>query len=485
MSKTSVIYKDVAVGADEDAATTVTGASSDSQTAKLPFGVENEPIITTEKNAWTLGGTKIPKGNQPIALWSSDISGADCTFENAPEITFAFDQQYSALGVSVQFDEDDSGWGAVNIKWYQGTTLKSEKSFIPDSSLYFCSNKVTAFDKIVMTFPRTLLPKQWLKINEILFGIVRTFDMDELREASITNEMSLSGLELPESSFTWTLESKNNIDFMFQLKQPVTVKNNGKSIGVYYVDSSRRDSNSKYKITCHDAFGVLSEVQFDGGAYLSGISALTLLQTVVGDSFGIICTAEDTTLYGLLKPQTKREAIQQIIFAWGVCASTDADGKIHVFKPTETATTISADVTYTGVSVETNAITTSVKVIGHTYTTTASTTGIEINGTYYKDTKTPYTVQNPNVTASDKENVVTVEDATLVSTHNGQAIAQRLYDFYLKRNAYTGRIVWNGEKLGDLLTMQNAWDGTHTGTIERMEFILSNTVAVQCKNIGI
>ena len=47
MSKTSVIYKDVAVGADEDATTTVTGASSDSQTAKLPFGVENEPIITT------------------------------------------------------------------------------------------------------------------------------------------------------------------------------------------------------------------------------------------------------------------------------------------------------------------------------------------------------------------------------------------------------------------------------------------------------
>ena len=132
-----------------------------------------------------------------------------------------------------------------------------------------------------------------------------------------------------------------------------------------------------------------------------------------------------------------------------------------------------------------NAISTSVKVIGHTYTTTASTTGIEINGTYYKDTKTPYTVQNPNVTASDKENVVTVEDATLVSTHNVQAIAQRLYDYYLKRNAYTGRIVWNGEKLGDLLTMQNAWDGTHTGTIERMEFILSNTVAVQCKNIGI
>ena len=49
------------------------------------------------------------------------------------------------------------------------------------------------------------------------------------------------------------IESKSDIDFMFQLKQPLEVYNNENLIGVYYIDGSRRNGKSYYE-RCSYAF---------------------------------------------------------------------------------------------------------------------------------------------------------------------------------------------------------------------------------------
>lgn len=486
MSKTTVIYKDIAVGADADAVTSASWAESFSDPSVIPFGAENSPVATLEHNAWLLDGTRQSVEDQTIAFWSTEISGADGTFANPPTITFTFDNLYTALGLSFLFDEPDGDWvSPLTIEWYQGGTVKASKTFYPDAQQYFAENRVETFDKIVVTLNGTRLPYRRAKINQIIFGIIRTFEMSELRNARLTNEMSLSALELPVSRFSWTLDSRDDVNYLFQLKQPVSVENDNRLLGVYYIDSSRRSSGNIYRIECHDAVGVLDGTQFAGGAYLGGVSALSLLTEVVGGVFDIVSTAEDTTLYGVLKPSSRREAIQQIIFAWGVCAATDENGAIKVFDLPEEVKEIGLDKTYEGVSVETSAIVTSVVVTGHTYTETSETGGVEIGGKHYKDAQTKYTIANPNVTPSDKENVITVENATLVSTHNGNAIAQRLYNYYLNRSTNSAKIVWDGEKLGDAVTLANAWGETNTGHIAKMEVILSNTVAVSCETIGV
>ena len=486
MSKTTVIYKDIAVGADADAVTSASLAASFSDPSVIPFGAENAPVATLEHNAWMLDGTRQSVEDQTIAFWSSGISGADGTFENPPKITFVFDSLYTALGLSFLFDEPDGDWvSSLTIEWYQGGTVKASKTFYPDAQQYFAANRVETFDKIVITLNGTRLPYRRVKINQIIFGIIRSFEMSELRNARLTNEMSLSALELPVSRFSWTLDSREDVNYLFQLKQPVSVENNNRSLGVYYVDLSRRSSGNIYRIECHDAIGVLDGTQFAGGAYLSGVSALTLLKQVVGGVFDVVSTVADTTLYGILKPSSRREAIQQIIFAWGVCAATDENGAIKVFDLPEEVKEIGLDKTYEGVSVETSAIVTSVVVTGHTYTETTDTSGTAIGGKYYKDTQTKYTIANPNITPSDKENIITVEDATLVSTHNGNAIAQRLYNYYFNRSTNNAKIVWDGEKLGDAVTLANAWGEKNTGHIAKMEVILSNTVAVSCETVGV
>ena len=88
------------------------------------------------------------------------------------------------------------------------------------------------------------------------------------------------------------------------------------------------------------------------------------------------------------------------------------------------------------------------------------------------------------MTATDKQNIIEVTNATLVSEGIGQTTAQRVYDYYQKRNTNKAKIVWNRERLGDYVCLPNAWGSTNEGHIEKMSITLSNTVAATCEALG-
>lgn len=70
--------------------------------------------------------------NEPVAFWSTEMSGDDCSFENPPVITIDFDQQYSSVGLTLIFDSASGDYcDSVNYKWYQGDTQKANTVFPP------------------------------------------------------------------------------------------------------------------------------------------------------------------------------------------------------------------------------------------------------------------------------------------------------------------------------------------------------------------
>lgn len=485
MSVTTVLYKDIAPGADEDAFASTTEAMSFSDPSKLPFGITPDPTITCEPNHWGLTGDYVTVDTQEVAFWSTEMSGDDCAFENDPVITLTMDQQYSSVGITLAFDTASGDYcTSVNIKWYQGETLKADVDFTPNSASYFCGERVQSYDKVVITLNSTNLPNRRAKLEHIIFGVYRYFGMSELRSASIINEMSLISTEMPISTMNWTLDSREDVDFMFQLKQPVEVRNNDKLIGVYYIDSHTRQAQNLYTIDCQDAFGVLDDSPYPGGVYTDK-SAKDLLEEIVDGHFSVEYDedVEDTTLTGIIASGTKRTAIQQVLFAWGVCASTDGRDGIRVFNLPATPDEIGENYTFTGVTVDTAALVTEVRVTAHVYTETENGS-TEIDGVKYNDTKTVYTITNPNVIATDKQNVIEVANATLVSPDIGQAMAQRVYDYYAKRITTNAKIVWTGELLGDCVTLPTAWGTTNVGNIRRMEVKLSNTVVATAASLG-
>lgn len=484
MSKSQILYKDVAPGAEDNAAVTSAASAPFSNLDQLPCGLTPAPVLTCELNAWGLNGAYRSLDTQQVALWSAAMSGPDGLLPENTGFTVNFSRQYSSVGVTLVFDAASGDYcDRINIKWYQQNALKADTDFAPDGVTYFCQRKVESYDRLVVTLKRTSLPFRYAKLNRIIFGVHRDFGMTELRRVSIVNEMDLSALSLPVSTMSWTLDSRSDVDFLFQLKQPVEVSNDGALIGVYYIDGYKRTAERLYSIDCYDALGVLDESPFVGGVY-SGKSAKALLGEIVGEDFALDFQAEDIALTGILKPSTRREAMQQVLFAWGVCASTDGRDGIRVFVPGKDAAEIGPDRTFTGASVEASAIVTQVRVTAHTYTQ-ASDGDVEVGGVKYRDTKTVYTVDNPNVTATDKQNVVEVAEATLVSPAIGRAAARRVYDYCAGRIKNQGRFVWQGERLGDSVTRPNAWGETNTGRLSRMEINLSNTVVANGTSIGV
>ncbi len=485
MSKTIICYKDVAPGAEDDAAVVATGADAASEVANLPSGITPQPILTCEPNGWPLDGKRWPKDTQRIALWSSAQSSADGAFASPPVIQISFDEQYSSMGIMLLFDTAGDEWcSEVSIQWMQGGTVKETKTFYPDRSTYFCENAVTAYDGVQITLKKTNLPYHYAKLERILFGVWRYFDAEEFRSASIVAETDLLSSRLAASTFRWTLDSKKDAEYMFQLKQPMEVRNDGDLVGVFYIDRSSRRGARLYDIECKDAIGVLGDSQFPGGVY-SRKSAKAILTEILGGIFGTEYSGvADTTLTGIIAPCTRKEALQQLLFAWGVCAATDGTEKIRIFAPASTPTTVDANRVYSGVEVKTASIVTEVRVVAHTYTESANGS-ITVGSKKYADETRTYSIKNPGVTATDKENVVEVTGATLVSPSIGQAVTQRVYNYYARRNTHTAKIVWAEEKLGDCVKLPNPWGETNTGNVIRMEIALSNTIAARCDSLGV
>lgn len=486
MSKTTIIYKDTAPGAERNSSISVSGAADFSEPSILPLLPPDElpfpePVLTLEPNHWLLDGSFTFLAGQRIAFWSAAISGADGYFAELPIITITFPVQYTSVGLTLHFDRASGGYcSEVAIQWLQGNTEKASAVFYPDSTSYFCHQEAVGYNKIIITLRRTSLPHCYAKLEQIIFGIIRTFGMRELRGASIVNETNLISEEVPVSIMRFTLDSRDDVDFIFQFKQRMEAYNDSNLLGAYYIDKFSRKSASIYDIECYDAIGVLGDSTFPGGVY-SGKSAKALLEEIVGADFFVEYGpgVTDTTLTGILQPSTRRAALQQVLFAWGVCCTTDGGYSLNVLKLPETAESIGPERTYAGVSVDTSSIVTKVIVVAHTYTQD-DTGEVEVNGVKYKDAKTTYTVTNPDVTVNDKANVVEINTATLISPAIGQQTAQRVYDYYARRNVGNAKIVWQGEHLADLVSVPNAYGGSLTGHMEKMEIKLSNTVAAAC-----
>lgn len=482
MSTSKIVYKDIAPGAADNATVATSSENGFSSPTELVGDGTTASLATLELNQWSLDGSRDVHNDQTVSFWSSAISGADCTFENAPVITITFSQAYSSVGVTLMSDFPGRP-SLVNVAWYQGTTLKESKDFAVTSDIQFFEQTVVAFDKIVLTIKKTWLPRRYARLTGIVFGVIREFDMEELRNVQIVQEMHPVTVELPTSTMTWTLDNRANVSYLFQEKQPVEAWTDNHLIGVYYINQSARSSTSVYKIDCKDSLGVLDDAAFAGGVYADK-SAKTLFAEIVGNDFEIdFGTVADVNLSGIIQATTKRAALQQVLFAWGVCAATDGGYKIRVFTLDDTAEAIGEGRTYQGATVTTDALVTSVSVTAHSYAEDANG-GVEIGGKKYADTQTVYTVTNPNVTANTKSNEKKVTDATLVSPAIGQTVAQRLYDYYAKRDQASAKIVLDGEILGDCVTVPTPWGTTVTGNIAKMEITLSNTVAASLTLAG-
>lgn len=484
-----VVYEDVAVGSAAASSVETSEAMGISKTSLLPFGALEGPIATTEQNQWVLNGTrKVKPASEPVGFWSTTRSGDDCTFTTPPTINITLDGQFTSLGIYFKFDGETGDYCSdLNLTWYNGTTQLATQQFFPNSGNYFCEKTVELYNKVTIQFNKTNLPDRPIKISLILFGLVREFERQELRSVEATEELNIISDELAINTLDFTLDSEEDIDYIFQEKQPVYAYNGKTKIGTFYIDESTRVSKNVYNVSCIDALGILDEDPFAAAIYTNA-NAKTVLESILGNHFDLELSEDlqSEKLTGYIADCTRREALQQVAFALRAVVDTSGSGNVKVWRLAETdLAEIPLNRLYTGGDVSTSAIVTEVRVTAHTYSTSGSGSDtVEVGGKTYHHTTAVTTKSNPNVTASTKPNVIEVKDATLVNASNVAAVTQHVFDYYMRRQTHGVKIVMDKEMPGDYVTTTTPWEDQITGTITSMTIKLSGIAAAECEIVG-
>lgn len=475
-----LIYGDIALGAAEDAETSATDAEGFSSVSSLPVGVNTGAVATLERNSWGLSLDNKVKSSQTFALWSASVSDAEGFFDAPPQITFVFDNQYTATGLTLRFAPGVNEYcSEILAEWYQNGAIKDSGIFYPTSAQYALENTVEAFDKIVITLNRTNLPNRRAKLEYIGIGIIREFDGSELTGASFIHEIDLISETVPVNVMDASFHSSTDTDYIFQKKQPVEAYDGENLLGVYYIESGERTGARDYNISCQDAIGTLDLDTYAGGVWFEDTPLPDIVSEIVNGAFVVEISADLTNqnLRGHIPECTKREALQHIAFAVGAVVDTSGTAKIKMFiPPTGEGAEIPAAETYIGGTVATSDIVTAVSLTAYRIANEepgADDEKIEINGTEYPIYSTEYTAQNPNVSAGVLPNVIKYDSCYLITAGNVRERLQALLEYHMRRNLYSAAHVLKGQKLGDRVSVPLPWGGTVSGNITKMKLTIS------------
>lgn len=336
---------------------------------------------------------------------------------------------------------------------------------------------------------------------------------------------SLTSSSLEIDSFDFEVLSSDTTLTQFVRNTPLTYYHDDVQMGIFYVQKISRTSINTYRFECTSTIGLLDESYHNGGIYTG-----ETVQEVVEDICGpfpvwIKTNIQNIQLYGWLPIATRRENLSQVLFAIGATLKVDYNGTLRVEGLWDgQSTEIDAGHMHAGGSVEYSTPVTQVIVTEHAYTANATETTELFNGTTAAGDKITFDEPCYDLAAegfsileaaanyaivsagsgtltgkkyvhtarqivkdvqpaarelvSQSDNIVTVENATLVSLVNANAVADRLVRYYACTERIVSKMVTQRESPGDVVSVYHPYeDAAVQGCIESSDVTVSGKLA--------
>ena len=358
--------------------------------------------------------------------------------------------------------------------------------------------------------------------NKIVY---RGTTYDRLAAGTVYLSKSLLGDELEPNTLSVTVETESKALLSFEIDDPVTYFYRDNKRGTFYLQSVTQVAWNKYDLYATSAIGLLLKRVHRGGLY-SGTSAESLLSSRCGPiPFRMQTRFSNSKLYGWLpyvKPpaSSARDNFMKVLFALGATVTEDLDGALKI---EELWDGVSGDAQKNrmgqGASVVREGKVTSVSLIEHQWVQGGDQTDL-FEGTAAQGTEIVFDEPMYNLTASgfsilerganyaklsagsgtlrgtayvhntrlietkilnsSTENVISVEDQTLISLVNSSGAAKRLANYYKCLETIDAPLVYNLENPGELLTTYHPFDKTNVSAcIKTEEITMSNKLKSQ------
>lgn len=331
---------------------------------------------------------------------------------------------------------------------------------------------------------------------------------------------------------------------IYKYGEEVIYKHRGVLVGKYYMTSITRVGKTQYRISCVSPIGLLSNSQHYGGIY-SGIAFSELVSEIIGGivPFSVEQELANQPVYGWLPVASRRDNLHQALFAMGAAAKKDDNGdlvfgslsnEIHEEIPNsrvfssgtvaypdavtlvsisehtflshdtdETATLFEGSVSAERITTPSGVVTSGsvilfgspmhdLSVTGTTiiestvnYAVLAPSSDCKLFGKKYTHTVREVTrPESADSASTEKENKITVSDATLVSFVNSESVADRLMSYYSSAKTVSNDIVVDTERAGSAVRVTDPFGDTTKGIIKSLDINMSNTLKAHAEIVS-
>lgn len=497
MSGVLIKYGDIAVGAKEAMHPTANQNSMYSRIEQLKMSDEIFVNYGNPCEAYSVlldnSVVGIPQANEEIYIGyiSEDISGEDAAFLAPIELTFEAENYYTSSGITLTFDAEKN-IHPLNVKviWYRDEIEISAKDFLVDNSYYFFQNKVDFYNKVAVIFYDMNMPQNRLNVKAVQFGHFAKFAGDELKKVSLIQEAEALSAELSTNTCDFILESKKNVDYTFSAQQPIKVYFDDVLKAKTFVSSVKRNGKNHWSIQSADLTSVMHTTTFKGGMY-ERKSAVDLLKTIF-ETAKVPYFIEDVfaseRVSGYIPYTDCRSALQQVAFAIGAMVDTSESEVVNVVEAqNDVSQTVVLERIMMGQNFDEQSKLTALEVTAHSYVPafetveaySASNSGVGesifvkfseplhsleivngdilesgvnyavinaredsvLSGKKYDHTTYAKRKYNPLTISTDNENIVYIDNATLVSSYNIDKILDMCYDYYKSMDVVNLKII--------------------------------------------
>ena len=517
-------------------------------------GVFAPKVCTLEKDYWKLDGTfkTFPDNPEDITwgIWSKSMTLENGVFEVPPILILNYKENHSSIGLTFEFNPYGNDYcNNLNIKWYKDTNILSEQNFNPDNWRFSCMNKVENYNRIIITFNSMNRGYRYLKIQNIMHGVIKTFDSIDIKDAKLLEEIDLTSAQLSINTFDFIVYSDSD-DFnifnpkgvynLLQKKQQISVdgniNGNIKSLGTFYLDKWESQGNRLMSIKTVDGIGVMDGTYFKGDIYFD-ISAKDLIEIIMNDAgfgYSLDNSLKDIQLSGWIPKCTHREALQQVAFAIGGYVDTSRSGAIAIRQQPDiknmNPVVIDMNRKFIGTKVKLKTYVTGVSVTEHNYILSSdvkelfngeldvgdniisfsspsadlTVTGgniveksanyciisvsekgnVILRGKNYDDNTKIITKKIENLPAGEKENIIEVQSATLVTSTNSFNVAERFFNYYQNRIEQNISFVVENETVGARASIEVEKGNFKDTVIERLETNLTGGFVTKAVVVG-
>ena len=293
-----------------------------------------------------------PTSDEDIAFWSNNLSDTSGNFLNPPTITYIFNDYLSLTNLTLYFNELITDF---NIYYYKDNDLIHTINVTNNTQLLIETNSEInpdfTFNKMIIEFKKAGEGNRFAKFDEVDFGVIQTFNKEQVEELDIREELDLTSNELSSNSLNVTIndisgiydvlnpnnklntiEEKQRIEIVYYLK--VNGQYSSISLGTFLLKSFT-SKNNRLEIEAYDNTYFMDKTYYGSHFYQN-----TLVSVILRDLFDyfsytdyiIADNVANMTLTGYFPNVEFREAIRLIAEACQAVVRKNRDNFIEIYK---------------------------------------------------------------------------------------------------------------------------------------------------------